>query len=154
MGLFVRKVKTASGATAVQIAEKRRGVRTIIEHLGSAHTEAEVAALVQVAKDRIAGDQQQLDLQIPVPTDNPAPSAAPAGPVVTGSSSKLLWDVLEQAYARIGFSAVGNDIFKQLVLARLVEPTSKADTIRVLEEIGVQPSSLRTIWRTLATCIE
>ena len=46
MGLFVRKMKTASGATAVQLAEKRRGVRTIIEHIGSAHTEAEVAALV------------------------------------------------------------------------------------------------------------
>ncbi|MEV4901220.1 IS1634 family transposase [Citricoccus sp. NPDC055426] len=154
MGLFVRKVKTASGATAVQIAEKRRGVRTIIEHLGSAHTEAEVAALVQVAKDRIAGDQQQLDLQIPVPTDKPAPSAAPAGPVVTGSSSKLLWDVLEQAYSRIGFEGIGNETFKQLVLARLVDPTSKADTIRVLEEIGAQPPSLRTIWRTLAACIE
>ncbi len=29
----MRKVKTASGATAVQIASKTRGVRTIVEHL-------------------------------------------------------------------------------------------------------------------------
>ncbi len=35
-----------------------------------------------------------------------------------------------------------------------VEPTSKADTIRVLEEIGVPAPSLRTIWRTLASRIE
>lgn len=154
MGVFVRKVKTASGATAVQIAHTRRGVQKIIEHIGSAHTEAEVAALVQVAKNKIAGDQQEFDLQIPVPTDRPIPASAPAGPVVTGSSSQLLWDVLEDAYARIGFSAIGNDTFRQLVLARLVEPTSKADTIRVLEEIGVPAPSLRTIWRTLASCIE
>ncbi len=86
MGLYVRKVKTASGATAVQITEKRRGVRTIVEHIGSGHTDAEVAALVQVAKDRIAGDQQELDLQIPLPADRPSPAAAPAGPVVTGPS--------------------------------------------------------------------
>lgn len=156
MGLFVRKVKTASGATAVQIAHTKRGVQKIVEHIGSGHTEAEVAALVQVAKERIAGDQQQLDLQIPVPTDKstPAPALVPAGPVVTGASSKVLWDVLETAYARIGFDVVGNDTFKRLVLARLVEPTSKADTIRVLEEIGVSAPGLRTIWRTLATCIE
>jgi hypothetical protein len=147
-------VKTASGATAVQVAEKRRGVRTIVEHIGSAHTEAEVAALVQVARDRIAGDQQELDLQIPVPVDKPIVAAAPAGPVVTGTSSRLLWEVLESAYDRIGFDGIGNEAFKALVLARLVEPTSKADTIRVLQEIGVPVPSLRTIWRTLAACSE
>lgn len=154
MGLFVRKVKTASGATAVQIAHTKRGVQKIVEHLGSGHTEAEVAALVQAAKDKIAGDQQELDLQIPAPTGKPAPALVPTGPVVTGSSSRLLWDVLEQAYGRIGFDAVGNETFKALVLARLVEPTSKADTLRVLEEIGAPAPSLRTIWRTLATCID
>jgi len=41
------------------------------------------------------------------------------------------------------------------VLARLVEPTSKADTIRVLSELGVPGApSLRTIWRTLAKCVK
>jgi hypothetical protein len=28
-------------------------------------------------------------------------------------------------------------VFEQLVLARIIEPTSKLDTIRVLEEIGI-----------------
>jgi hypothetical protein len=31
-----------------------------------------------------------------------------------------------------------------LVLARIIEPTSKADSVRVLNEIGVTPASLRT----------
>lgn len=118
MSLFVRKVKTASGAVAVQIAEKRRGVRTVVENLGSAHTDAEMAVMVQVAKDKIAGDQQKFDLQIPVATDKSAPSVGLSGPVVTGSSSQLLWDVFEQAFARIGFESIGNDVFKALVLAR------------------------------------
>jgi hypothetical protein len=43
---FIRKVKTASGATAVQIVEKRSGVRRIVEHVGSAHDEVELAVLV------------------------------------------------------------------------------------------------------------
>ena len=37
MSPFVRKVKTASGATAVQVVAKDHGVRRIVEHLGSAH---------------------------------------------------------------------------------------------------------------------
>jgi hypothetical protein len=42
---YVRTVKTASGATAVQIVwSTRRGARQI-EHLGSAHDDAEVEAL-------------------------------------------------------------------------------------------------------------
>jgi len=41
---YVRTVKTASGATAVQIVHStRRGARDI-EHLGSAHDEAELTA--------------------------------------------------------------------------------------------------------------
>jgi hypothetical protein len=34
MGEYVRRVKTGSGATAVQIASKTRGVRSIVEHIG------------------------------------------------------------------------------------------------------------------------
>ncbi|MGD6981016.1 IS1634 family transposase, partial [Citricoccus zhacaiensis] len=72
---------------------------------------------------------------------------------VTGTSSQLLWDTLGEAYGRLGFGGIGNEAFKALVLARLVEPTSKADTVRVLEELGVPAPGLRTIWRTLAQCI-
>ncbi len=46
---YVRTVKTSSGATAVQIVwSSRRGSRSI-EHLGSAHDEAELAALKAAA---------------------------------------------------------------------------------------------------------
>ena len=59
-------------------------------------------------------------------------SGAGAGARVAGMSSRLLWDVLAGAYERLGFDVVGDETFKNLVLARIVEPTSKADTIRVL----------------------
>jgi hypothetical protein len=55
---FIRKVKTASGATAVQIVGKRSGVRRIVEHVGSAHDEAELAVLVQVARERLHATQR------------------------------------------------------------------------------------------------
>lgn len=151
MGLFVRKVRTASGATAVQIARTRRGVQTIVEHLGSAHDDAQLAALIAIGRARILemNGQEALDLTAIEPAERPAP----VGPTVTGSTSRVLWEVLEAAYARVGFDTVGNDAFKKLVLARIVEPTSKADTIRVLAELGTPGPSLSTIWRTLARSI-
>nr|WP_228480992.1 hypothetical protein [Microbacterium luteum] len=93
MGLFVRKVRTASGATAVQIARKHRGVRTIVEHIGSAHDDAQLAALVRIAKERITAGQLAFDLDALTPT-------APTGvaPIVTGSRSRVLWDLLEATY--------------------------------------------------------
>ena len=137
----------------MQIARTRRGVQTILEHLGSAHDDAQLAALVAIARERIAemNGQEQLDLDALAPASPPRSS----GPVVTGSRSRVLWEVLEDAYARLGFDAVGNDTFKKLVLARVVEPTSKADTLRVWDELGVPDApSLSTVWRTLARSVE
>ena len=61
----MRKVRTSSGATAVQIVCKSGGVRRIVEHLGSAHSKTELAALLEVGRQRIAAWQGQgmLDLE-------------------------------------------------------------------------------------------
>ena len=48
--VFIRKVRTASGATAVQLAERREGRDRVLEHLGSAHTDAELAALMEIGR--------------------------------------------------------------------------------------------------------
>ena len=58
----MRTVKTASGATAVQIVySSKRGSRDI-EHLGSAHDAEELAALKAAARQRIGEGQTELDL--------------------------------------------------------------------------------------------
>jgi hypothetical protein len=63
---YVRTVRTASGATAVQIVHgSRRGARDI-EHLGSAHDAQEVEALKAAARQRIAAGQAELDLGLDV----------------------------------------------------------------------------------------
>lgn len=44
MAAYIRKVRTASGVAAVQIAAENGGRRTILELLGSAHTDSELVA--------------------------------------------------------------------------------------------------------------
>jgi len=60
----VRTVKTSSGATAVQIVySSRRGPREI-EHLGSAHSDAEVELLKAAARQQLAAGQGELGLGV------------------------------------------------------------------------------------------
>ena len=53
-----------------------------------------------------------------------------------GTAALGLWNVLGDAYHRLGFDAIADYAFRAMVLARVIEPTSKVDTVRVLAEIG------------------
>ena len=72
---------------------------------------------------------------------------------ITSSRSALLWDALSRAYDVLGFdqAAGGDEVFRQLVLARIIEPTSKADSLRVLDETGIAGPSYPTLNRRLPT---
>ena len=110
---FVRKVKTASGATAVQIAERVGGRDKVLHHLGSAHSDAELAALLSRARDRLHPGQGELDLS--------AGRVEPGHAVITGKRHTVLWQVLSGAYARLGFDVLDDAAFAQLVLARIID---------------------------------
>jgi hypothetical protein len=62
--------------------------------------------------------------------------------------------VLAGVYADLGFGALGDEVFRDLVIARVVEPTSLLDTDRVLAEMGRVSASLSTRKRTLRRCFD
>jgi hypothetical protein len=164
---YVRKVRTASGAVAVQVVRKHRGRREILAHVGSAHTDAELGILLEKARAVVVGDQEVLGFDVPARTEQvadvsdgrshmliapPAKSkGAPAGPGRTAAtSSRLLYDAIAGVYDWLGFDAVDDVVFRDLVIARIVEPTSKADSRRVLTDLGVDVVSYKTIQRHLS----
>lgn len=60
-----------------------------------------------------------------------------AGPGrVQSTASTVLYDALASAYASLGFDVLDDAVFRVLVLARIVEPTSKRDAARVLADLG------------------
>jgi hypothetical protein len=59
---LVRKVRTASGAVAVQVVTRRGRQVEQVEHVGSAHTDAELALLLGAAQERLSPGQDVLDL--------------------------------------------------------------------------------------------
>ena len=175
---FIRRVRTPSGATGVQIAEyvgDRR--QRIVKYVGSARTAAELGVVMAQARQLLAEyerpGQDVLDLGLDlvpevgliVPGDEDGmldvPAVAPAFPAapvlaepgrVVATASRLLFDVLAGVYDQLGFGAVGDEVFRDLVIARVAEPTSLADVGRVLTDLGREPAPYITMRRTLDRC--
>lgn len=179
---WIRRVRTASGATAVQIAEYVHGHRRILAHVGSARTEAELGILLEQARGLLADNgQDALDVHVersPIRADLVGQPAAEVGlfaagtraasgvtgsgvraervspPQVIATASRLLFDTLAGVYDDLGFYVLGDEVFRDLVIARIVEPTSILDTARVLTDLGRTPTSEKTMRRTLSRCVD
>lgn len=141
---FIRKVKTSSGATAVQIVRKSSGRIVKVDHLGSAHTNEDLKVLMSLAKKRLQGGQQSLF---------PDPDTLSLELRLKQSFSHLLFRVLKQQYQNLGFSKLDDEDFTCLCIARIVEPTSKLDSLRVLSDLGINNLSKDRLYRCLARVI-
>jgi hypothetical protein len=152
----------------VQIAEFVDGRRRIVRHVGSAHDEAELGLLVAEANALLADDRQgELDLGLRGTLRQVTLVAAPSPPALFGAArpavtrrrvgapmvrrtfSRLLFDAVAAVFDDLGFGVVADECFRDLVVARVVEPTSLADVDRVLADLGRTSASLSTRKRTL-----
>ncbi len=175
---WILRVRTASGATAVQIAEYIQGRREIVAHVGSAQTDAEIGLLMAQARALLTDDgQDELDFGVearPVKADLVARpvaensfftattgTAEPAAqgrrvsaPQVVATSSRLLFDTIAGVYDDLGFDVLADATFRDLVIVRIVEPTLILDASRVLADLGKVAASEKTMRRTLARCVQ
>lgn len=120
-----------------------------MDHIGSAHTLEELEVLRVAARQKmVAAGQDELDFG----DGRPRREALP----IKASRAQHLWDALTAGFTAVGCdrAAGGDKVFKQLVLARLIEPTSKLDSIRVLDEMGCDSVSYATMKRRLPTYAE
>jgi hypothetical protein len=157
----------------VQIAEYHGGRRRIVAHVGSAHTGAELGILLDRAREMLADPAQgSFDLGIePVAprarlvtreaapalfgAGSPGGTPAAAGPArVVSTDSRVLFQALDGIFAALGFDVLNDEVFRDLVLARVVGPTSILDIGRVLAELGRKAASDKTMRRTLARCAD
>ena len=78
----------------------------------------------------VAVGQLELGLGLEPAGGGPLPS--------TSSRMGHLLDAREHAYRVLGFGQAtgGDEVFAQLVMARIIAPVSKLDSARVLEEAG------------------
>lgn len=142
--VFIRRVKTKSGATAIQIAYKEYGRIKRILHIGSAHTSEEETLLINLAREKLFANQLILF----------RPSSNSPTLTLKSSSSTLLYRVLQEEYNRLGFNILKDRFFTLLTVARIVEPVSKLDSLRVLSELGINNIDRNQLYRCLKRVID
>lgn len=92
MSPYIRTVKTASGAPAVQVIHSETGGLKKLTHIGSAHTPQDLALLRVKAQRLVDGDQMSLDLGVDT---TPAGTGTQQTPVpVIGEQAGHLVDAL------------------------------------------------------------
>jgi len=139
--MYVRKVK-AGKLTFFQIGHKLKGKFVLIKHVGSASSPEEIEILRLKALDKL--NQIKLDKQPSLfPTVNPTARAKLVNWRITG-----FHQIFGYIYDSI---SLPDNMLRDLVVARMVYPRSKASTVRYLDQyLGIELSEDK-IYRFLDT---
>jgi hypothetical protein len=70
------------------------------------------------------------------------------------SYSSLLWKTLKEQYRQMGFNQLDDEAFEAVCVARIVEPTSKLDSLWVLMDLGVELFKKITLFRCPSKVVE
>lgn len=148
--MFVRKKKNKSGSTSVQIIDKTGRSYRVIKTLGSSRDVDEIERLVQLGTSIInKKDDNQLRLfsaktEAEQAIETFCQSLSNNNILTIGP--ELIFGTL---FDRIGFNAVEAELFRHIVIARLVYPTSKLKTVDYLMRYQGKAVAVDAIYRFL-----
>lgn len=129
----VRKTKTASGATAIQVVRYIKRKMIVCSHIGSSIDPEKITFLEQQARTWIEARTGQSSL-FPVSEEVKQKDTV----ILTRKSQYLgvrymfLYEVLSRQLAFFSFHALNNQLLFDLVLARIVHPASKLSSLKLL----------------------
>lgn len=122
--MFVRKKKNPSGKISVQVIDKSSGKYRVIHTVGSSADQEHITSLVRTAKSWITSRQSTLELDFSDKTEQ--------FQVMLNSITELKrvgYDLLlGSIFDEIGFNQIKDDLFRELVIARIAFPKSKLKT--------------------------
>ena len=148
--MFVRKKKNPSGVVSIQVIDKSSGKYHVVKTIGSSKDPGDVLALYREGRKWIATqtgvrdmfalhEQQREEKQVTDYLLNNIENILLNGPQL----------ILNQVYRLVGFDTIGDDILKQLVIARLCQPLSKSGTVDYLKSHFDEDVELHKIYRYL-----
>lgn len=141
----VRKVKTASGAIAVQVVRYENRKVVVMKHVGSGHAKEEVAALVESARVWMEQETKQVSL-FPRKQRRTLPLATAQ---YTGVTHAFAYDALSEVAKQCGFDTTADKLLLDFAFMRIIEPASKLRSIELLERyFGIRYPE-RSVYRAL-----
>jgi len=148
--MFVRKKKNRSGTTSIVVVDKRSGIYREIITIGTSDDISEIESLYLQGKkwiSRYLGDQSIFEAH-----DKAVEERQITEYLLSNVENILLNGaqlILNQVFKLTGFDAIKDDIFRQLVIARLSQPMSKAATVEYLKSHFDEDAQLHRIYRYL-----
>lgn len=145
--MFIRKKKNASGSTSIIILEKRGRHNVVLKTIGTSSDVAEITYLYKKAQKEI--QRLQLSTFLPFDQDAELSFADSFTNCIEGFSLVGPELLLGKIFDEIGFNAIADELFRHLVITRLVYPVSKLKTVDyLLKYQGIQ-ISVYSIYRYL-----
>ena len=146
--MFVRKKRNKSGSISVQVVDKSNGYQ-VVKSLGSSRNPDEVECLLAQGRAFIARQGDQYDL---FPTDQTR-NATVIDFVNRVQNSQIRTVGPELVFGRlfdeVGFNAISDCLFRDIVIARLAYPTSKLKTVDYLYRYQGKNISVDSVYRFL-----
>ena len=144
--MFVRRKKNSSGSFSVQIIQKVGRINKVVKSIGSSFDETELDILERQAKLEIERMQGQTFL-FSNDRDNSLKSIL--SNVVNNEIELVGPDyILGRIYESMGYHKIGiDDLFRDLVMSRLVYPGSKLKTVDYLSRFKNKEVSVYSIYR-------
>lgn len=130
--MFIRKKQNKSGSISVQIIDKLSGKYKLVSTIGSTKDKEELKYLLQQAYKKISEILSQEELPLYLSTDKELieflRKDSSLKVRVTGPE-----DILGKIFDKIGFNKIKDNLFRYLVITRLIHPVSKLKTVDYLE---------------------
>ena len=128
--MFVRKKRNKGGTTTIQIVDKSNGYK-IIETIGHSKDEEKIKQFIAKAEQQIWSNKgRQEDLYRVKPSVEIEEFIRNIGNGQVHTIGPEL--ILGTLFDRIGFNIIKDELFRHLVIARLVYPVSKLKTVDYL----------------------
>ena len=153
--LTIRTVRTASGATAVQVVQNKGKQRSSLKHIGSAHSEHELELLMAEARQYAETHCRQPNLfaeTSPPPPPSSFQDAFTRSKLI-GVTHQFARKVLLACARKCGLGDLP-ELYLDLALMRIIEQASKLRTLELLESHFNVQYARRTLQRMLPKLLE
>lgn len=144
--MFVRKKRNRSGSTSIVVVDKSDGIYREVKSFGASSDTDEIDSLYREASAWISkyGGQQLFDFD---ETQKAITETRNTISRIERTIQNAPQSILNRIYDSIGFGAIGDDILRHLVVARVCQPLSKVATVEYLKSYFDEDVHLHNIYR-------
>lgn len=145
--MFIRRKKNSSGSISVQIIDKSSGKYKVVKTIGSSEDEKQIEQFLIKAQEELEAIERQLRLNFEEDKEkdlvntffNSIDKFTLLGPEL------LLGKIFDQ----IGFNNIKDELFRHLVIARIIYPVSKLKTVDYLYKYKAISIDVDKVYRYL-----